>query len=778
MWNNFSKFVLSNRIAILVVFFISTAFMGWKASSVKLSYTGSKILPLTDSAFIKYNAFKQKFGEDGNLMVLGVSSPELLKKDQFNDWQKLANELQQLEGIKQVLSIGNVYNLSKDTTNQRFVMEQLSPKPVASEAAMDSLKNRIYSLPFYEGLLYNKETHATLMAINFDQKILNTNRRGPIIKTIREKADAFSQKNNIEVHYSGLPFIRTAVSQLVSREFVLFLGLSIVVAAIILFIFFRRFYPVLFPILLVIAGVIWSLGTLVMFGYEITMLTGLIPPLIVIIGIPNSILLLNKYHNELRKHGDKAKALHVTILRISETTLIANVTAAIGFGVLYFTGSALLVEFGLVAAINVMITWFICLCLVPIIFSYLPVPQLKPQEEHDKDFLHTLLRRTDDLVHNRSRLVYVVTALITVISLIGVLQINVNGYVVDDLPQNSPINRDLKFFEKNFEGILPLELSIDTKKKNGILNLSTIKKVDRVEDMIAEYPEFSRSISLNKALKYASQAFYNGDPNFYRIPNDMEKNFVLSYLGNSGGNSNMLNGFVDSTKQVARVSFQMADVGSKRMNALLEELKPRIDSILNPERFDVLITGSSIIFSKGTDYMLRHLMESIILAIVLISLLRLVQFKDLRIMFISLLPNVIPLIITAGLMGFFNIPLKPSTILIFTIAFGLASDQTIYFLTRYQQELKSTTLTTSQVISDTIRETGVSMTYIALVLFFGFGIFTASTFGGTMILGLLLSITLIIALVSNLTLLPALLILLDKRKIKRTARVKGETWDM
>ncbi|MFZ4102226.1 MAG: efflux RND transporter permease subunit, partial [Sphingobacterium thalpophilum] len=752
--------------------------MAWKASFVKLSYTGSKILPQSDSAFKNYNNFKSKFGEDGNIMVLGISSPKLMSKELFNDWSELAAELQKIDGIKQVLSVGNLYDLQKDTTNQRFVLKQINEETVLRDSKMDSIKNRIYELPFYEGLIFNKESNATLMAINFDHKILNTPKRKPIIKTISEKAEALGKKHNVEVHYSGLPFIRTAISQLVSREFVLFLGLSILVSAIILFLFFRKLYPVLFPIILVIVGVIWSMATLVMFGYEVTILTGLIPPLIVIIGIPNSILLLNKYHNELRKHGNKDKALHVTILRISETTLIANITAAIGFGVLYYTGSALLVEFGVVAALNVMATWFICLCLIPIIFSYLPVPKLKAQEDHDNGFLHKLLVKIDLLVHERSRLIYLGTIIITIISLVGVMKINVNGYVVDDLPQNSPINRDLKFFEKNFEGILPLEVSIDTRKKNGVLNLSTIKRVDKMEEMISAYPEFSRSVSLNKALKYASQAFYNGDPRFFRIPNDMEKNFVLSYLANSGGNSDMLKGFIDSNKQVARVSFQMADVGSKRMNALMEELKPRIDSILNPEKFDVLLTGSSIIFSKGTDYMLKHLMESILLAIVLISLLRLFQFRDLRIMFISLLPNVIPLIITAGLMGFFNIPLKPSTILIFTIAFGLASDQTIYFLTRYQQELQSTDFTTSKVISDTIRETGVSMTYIALVLFFGFGIFTASTFGGTMILGLLLSITLIIALISNLTLLPALLVQIDKRKRKKLAKAKGETWDI
>jgi len=515
-------------------------------------------------------------------------------------------------------------------------------------------------------------------------------------------------------------------------------------------------------------GVIWSIGTLVLFGYEITILTGLIPPLIVIIGIPNSILLLNKYHGELKKHGDKQKAMSITIERIAVTTLIANVTAAIGFGVLYFTGSELLMQFGSVAALNVMFTWLMCLALIPIIFSYLPIPKGKANTPHVPNFLDKLLAKTDVLVQQKSALIYVLTFVISVVSFIGIYKININGYVVDDLPKNSQILTDLKFFEKNFEGILPLEISVDTKKKNGILSISTLNKIDKMERMIAEYPEFSRSISLNTGLKYASQAFYNGDSAFYRLPTDIEKNFILAYAANSGkGNGNMLTNFVDKDKQTARVSFQMADVGSKRLDELLLELKPRIDSILTPKRFDVQLTGSSIIFSKGTDYLLEHLFESIGLAIILISLLRLAQFKSLGIMFISLLPNIVPLIITAGLMGFFNIALKPSTILIFTIAFGLASDQTIYFLTRYQQELTLTNYSVSKVVSDTIRETGVSMTHIALILFFGFGIFTASTFGGTVVLGLLLSITLIVALVFNLTLLPALMLWLDKKKTRK-----------
>lgn len=768
MWAKLSKAILQNRILLILFFLIATIFMAWHARNLKLSYAGSKILPLTDSVFIKYNAFKKQFGEDGSVMVLGIQSPNIYQKDTYNKWVQLSDEIGKLKGINGVLSIGKLFELQKDTVNQKFVISPIPSGLVKSDAAMDSLKNRIFGLPFYNGLLFNKASNATIMAITFDPKILNSVDRNPILKEIEAKAQAFGKSTNLQVHMSGLPFIRTATSKLVSNEFVLFLGLSILVSALILLIFFRSFYAVFFPILVVVMGVIWSIGTLVLFGYEITILTGLIPPLIVIIGIPNSILLLNKYHNELKKHGDQQKAMSITIERIAVTTLIANVTAAIGFGVLYFTGSELLMQFGSVAALNVMFTWLMCLCLIPIIFSYLPIPKGKANTPHVPNFLDHLLAKTDILVQQKSILIYIVTIILTAISFIGIYKININGYVVDDLPKNSQILTDLKFFEKNVKGILPLEISVDTKRKNGILSISTLNKIDKMERMIAEYPEFSRSISLNTGLKYASQAFYNGDSAFYRLPTDIEKNFILAYAANSGkGNSNMLTNFVDKDKQTARISFQMADVGSKRLDALLLELKPRIDSILTPKRFDVTLTGSSIIFSKGTDYLLKHLFESIGLAIVLISLLRLAQFKSMGIMFISLLPNIVPLIITAGLMGFFNIALKPSTILIFTIAFGLASDQTIYFLTRYQQELTLTNYSVTKVVSDTIRETGVSMTHIALILFFGFGIFTASTFGGTVVLGLLLSITLLVALIFNLTLLPALMLWLDKKKTRK-----------
>lgn len=737
--------------------------MAFKAVQVRLSFSGSKILPVTDSVFIKYNSFKQKFGEDGSVMVLGIQSPYIFKKEVFNDWKKLGDSFQDLNGIKQVLSVGNLFDLKKDTVNKKFSLVPIVSAPVSTDSHMVEIQKKIYNMPFYDGLIVNKVNNASIMAITFDSKVMNSYKRIPLNTSITEKAEQFSKKHNIKVHYSGLPYIRTVISKKVSQEFTLFLGLSIGVAAVILFLFFRSASSVFFPIVLVVIGVVWSLGLLVIFNYQITVLTGLIPPLIVVIGIPNSILLLNKYHSEFRKHGDKHRALKNVITRISITTFIANLTTAIGFGVLFFTGSDLLKEFGLVASLSIMATWLICLCLIPIVFSFLPSPKLRHTKHLDSTLLIKLLSIVDNLARTKRKPVYIITLIILLISIWGVTKIKINGFVVDDLPQKDPVYQDMAFFVKNFEGVIPLEITVDSRRKNGIMNSATINKIEKLQDMISAYPEFSRAISLIEVLKFSSQAFYGGAEEYYRVPNDMEKNFILAYAANSGKNENMLKNFIDSNRQVTRVSFQMADVGSSRMNKLLKEVKPRIDSIFNPKRYDAEFTGSSIIFVNGTNYLMKNLRDTLLLALALISLIMWVLFKGGRMILISLIPNIIPLIITAGIMGFFGIPLKPTTILIFSIALGIASDQTIYFLTRYREELRTTDLTISRIVSDTIKETGVSMIYVALILFFGFGIFIASTFGGTVALGLLLSITLIVAMVSNLILLPSLLLSLERR---------------
>ncbi|ASU33576.1 efflux RND transporter permease subunit [Mucilaginibacter xinganensis] len=767
IWKKLADLILKNRLLILCLAIIASIFMGYQASKVRITFNGGKVLPVTDSAYIRYMQFKKLFGQDANTMVIGFKSPKIFDKDVYNDWYTIAANVKKIKGINGVISVANVYNISKDTLQHKFVLQPLTPGLLATAPAADSVKQKFLSLPFYKGLVLSDDGQSTLMAISFDGKIINTPKRVPILKTVLKYGKEFGLKHRIQVHYSGLPLIRTVAGDLIKNEFSLFLGLSLLITSIILVLVFRSFYALLFPIVVVLLGVTWSMGILVLMHYEITILTGIMPPLVVIIGIPNAVFILNKYYHEYGATGNKMQALHTTIEKVGITTFVANITTAIGFGVLCFTNSELLIQFGLVASTSIMVTFVLSIILVPIIFSYLPDPKARQSKIKDRKIIRGILEQLDYLVHHKRKAIYLTTVIMVIICGYGVTRIRVNSYVVDDLPKTNNTLTDLKFFEANFKGVLPLEVSIDTKRKNGVMNNAVIHKVEKLEKLISSKPEFSRSLSLTQGLKFLTQSFYGGSPSYYRLPDGLEQGFILSYAGNSGKSNDMLKSYLDSTRRFTRVTFEMIDIGSAKMNKVLADLQPGIDSIFNPKKYHVELTGSSIIFIKGANYMVKNLYESLAWAIFLIAGVMWILFRGIKMIAVSLLPNLIPLVITAGIMGFFGIPLKPSSILIFSIAMGISSDQTIYFITRYRQELKQTDKSISAIVSDTIRETGISMIYIATILFFGFGIFAASTFGGTQVLGILLSVTLAVAMVSNLTLLPAFLLSIEKRENKK-----------
>jgi predicted RND superfamily exporter protein len=765
-WKKLADLILKNRLLVLGLITALSIFMGYEASRVRITFNGGKVLPVTDSAYIRYTEFKKIFGQDASTLVIGFKSPEIFNKDVFNDWHEAGDRIRAIKGVKAVISVANLYNLEKDTTLHRFLLKPLINHNLTSDAEMDSVKQVIASLPFYKGLILSEDGKSTLMAITFDDKIINTSKRVPIIKAIQKEGEQFYKAHNIPVHYSGLPLIRTVSGDLMKREFSFFLLLSLLITTVILILVFRSAYPVIFPVIVVLLGVTWALGILVLMHYEITILTGIIPALVVIIGVPNSIIILNKYYHEFGVSHNKLQALSIVIEKVGITTFIANVTTAIGFGVLCFTNSELLSQFGLVASLSIMVAFMLSLVLIPIFFSYLPDPGPKLTGIKDRRIMQIVLLKLDRLVHNHRPAIYIVTVLMVAVCFLGMLKINVNSYVVDDLPKSSNMLSDLQFFQSNFKGVLPLEVSIDTKRKDGVMNQAFIRKVEKLENLISSYPEFSRSLSLIQALKFSTQAFYGGKSSYYRLPEGFEQGFILSYAGNSGKGTNVLRTYLDSNRQFTRASFEMIDVGSKKMNSVIANLQPRIDSIFDSKKYHVELTGSSIIFIKGANYMVKNLYESLALAILLIAGVMWVLFRGVKMIAISLLPNLIPLVIAAGIMGFFGIPLKPSTILIFSIAMGISSDQTIYFITRYRQELRNTNKGISSIVSDTIRETGISMVYVAIVLFFGFGIFAFSSFGSVNALGILLSITLLVAMISNLTLLPAFLLSIEKRKGK------------
>ncbi len=762
MWLKVSSIILRNKILLLTILAAITIFFGYYAQKVEMSYEYSSLLPKKDQAYKDYQKFVEVFGEEGNLIVIGTQDSNFFHLDHFDRWQRLCNELSKIDGVENLISVSNSYNLVKNTEKKQFEVTPVFPDTIQSQNELDKYAGTLKSLPFYDKLLYNKETNAYLLAITVNKEKMKSKDREQLIRSIQKVSKQFEEDENIKLHYSGLPYIRVVNSIQIKKELYFFSVLALAICIVVLFFFFRSFKAVFFPVLIVLIGVIWALGMLALFGFKVTLLTGMIPPLLIVIGIPNSIYMLNKFHHEFVSHGNKIKALQRVIIKIGNATFLTNLTTASGFATFIIVKSNLLKEFGIIASLNIMSLFILSLLLIPIIFSFVSPPSTKHVRHLENKFITRIISRLINITQNYRKTVYITTTLILAIGIYGITLMKTSGYMVDDIPKDDPIYIDLKFFESNFDGLMPLEIMIDTQKPKGVMQLATFRKIDELENRLAEYPELSSSLSLMNLLKFAKQAFYNGRENYYSLPNNREKNFILQYAQTGEENANLLHSFMDSTQQITRVSIRMKDVGTKRMEELYADFKSDIDSIFTSDNYDVTVTGSSVTSFKGTQYLLRNLFQSLALAIFLISGFMAIMFSSWRMVVMSLIPNVIPLVFTAAIMGFVDIPIKASTILVFSIAFGISVDNTIHFLAKYRQELNATGWDIGKSVVLALKETGVSMLYTSVVLFFGFGIFSLSSFGGTVALGVLVSIALLVAVTSNLILLPSLLASLEK----------------
>ena len=770
MWGSIAGFILKFRLWLLMLLAVACVFAGFEASKVELSYEYTRAIPTDNPKWLAYQNFRQKFGDDGNMLVMGLQTGNLFTKDFFNDYIRLNKELKKVKGVEQVLSIPDAILLIKNDS-AKLKPQQIFPAGFHTQEALDSAKKAFENQLFYRGLLYNPATHTYLAAIHVNKQVMNSAARTGVVGEIVNLGNAFGTAHHVQMHYSGLPLIRTNLATKVASEMKWFLLGSVLLSALILLLFFRSLSTMLLSLLVVIIGVVFSLATMHLFGYKISLLNALIPPLIVVIGIPNCIYFLNKYHTSFLENGEKKKALYEMIRKMGIVTLFCNIAAAIGFGVFAFTKSAVLREFGVVAGINIMLLFFISIILLPSALSYLPDPRPAHMSYLTNRWLTGLLDRLEKWTIHHKSFIYLTTVLILIFSVAGILRLKSEGFILDDLPKTDPVYADLKFFEQNFKGVMPLEILIDTKRKNGLRAnmLGTFRNIDKLSSFIDSSPVMAKPLSIVEGLKFVRQAYYHNDSSDYGLPNEFDISFLAPYLNtktDSSQSNNILklaNSFIDSNKQTTRISVNMADVGSVQLPKILHSIEKRSSELFDSSKYSIELTGTTVTFLEGSAFIIHGLKQSILWAFVLIAICMLYLFRSIRILICSLLPNLIPLVITAGVMGWAGVPLKPSTVLVFSIALGIAIDITIRFLVNYKQDrLKDEPV--SNTVVRTIHSTGISIIYTSLVLIAGFVIFCFSGFGGTQALGWLTSLTLVMATMTNLLFLPALLISISGKK--------------
>ena len=762
-WDVVARLILRNKIAILIGIVLVTIFFSLQWKNMRFTYTEANLLPDDHDVNITYNDFLKIFGEEGNLVVLGVKDSTLFTVEKLNAWNNLSESFKQFDAVETVISIKDLQKLVKDNVNEKFVLEPFIKDSISTIKQIETLQDELFNkYPFYDNFLFNKDTKTIRTAIYLKKDIVNTSARKDFIFLLLKKIEAFERTTNLDVRISGMPYIRTLNAQNIVDEIGLFIAAALLVTSLIFFLFFRSFRATFISLIVVCVGVMWTFGILGLLNYEITVLTALIPPLIIVIGIPNCIFLINKYQHEVRLHGNKVKSLQRVITKIGNATLMTNVTTASGFATFILTQSKLLKEFGVVASLSILAIFGLCLLIIPIIYTFLPYPKERHLEHLNKRWIGGFVNWMERMVKQKRIAIYTTSVILLIVSIIGIYQIKISGSLIEDMPKKTEFFKDIRFFEQEFNGIMPLEILVDTKRKKGVMKLSTLKRMNALEDLIIEIPELSKPISVVSLVKYSKQAYYNGNPKHYQLPTSQENSFILSYAKNSSSNIDLLKNFVDSTGQYARITTFMKDIGTDKMERIEENLQDEINKVFPEDKYNVTMTGKALVFQKGTKYLVKNLVISLSLAILLISLFMAYMFRSFRMIIVSLIPNLVPLLVTAGLMGYLGVPIKPSTILVFSIAFGISVDDTIHFLAKYRQELQANHWKIKKSVYAALRETGVSMFYTSIVLFFGFSVFTISSFGGTVALGALVSATLLFAMLANLLLLPSLLLSLER----------------
>lgn len=764
MWVKLARIILKNRVAFLIVLSVLTVGMGYDASKVHLSYEYAALLPETDSSFISFTQFKKDFGSDANGLIIGLktSQDDLFKLNTFNRFLDLCDSIGKLNGVENIMSVGQAVQL-RGSSVEKFFKE----RPQTQEE-LDSISALLMQQPLYEGMLYNNEREAFLLMVTIRQSILDSPEREVLIGQIQDVVEIFSQSVNVSTFFTGMPFIRTQTSLKLQGELVLFIVFAVLICALILLFIFKSVKNMLFSMLVVAVSVIWVLGWMGLFNYEISVLSAMLPPLIIVISVPNCVFFLNKYHQEYAAHGNKIKALQRVIYKVGNALFLSNLTTAVGFSTFMVTDSRLLQEFGLVASLGIAGVFVFSIILLAIIFSYLEPPSNRMLEHLDSKMFSKMVNVIINWTSNRRTTIYITTCVLLCVAVFGMCKIHSTGYVVDDLPQDDDIMVDLRYAEEKFNGALPLEIQIeDSAKINFLTDKSFLRKLDQMTDSLNNYDEIAKPLSMVDFLKFAWQAHNGGNPEYYKLPNATDpffKNKLKKIVKGTGeGLGSLQYSMVDSTGTKVRIRCNVKDIGTVKMEELEKNLQKDLDAIFPQDRYKTLITGTSIIYFKGTKYLLKNLFSSLALAIALIACFMALLFRSKRMVLVSLIPNILPMFFTAALMGFFNIPIKASTILVFSIAFGISVDDTIHYLSRYRQGLKASGGQIRESVEIAIRETSPSMVSTSIILFFGFGIFAFSQFGGTEAMGVLVSLTLLFASMFNNLLLPSLLLTLDKR---------------
>ena len=750
LWSRITDWIIEHSRAIVVVVVLVTVYLGWWATRVQTDHRPGHFLDEDSDVVRDFERLSSLF--DPSQDVLYVIFPDSDARDPsfLQDLDSLTQWIERQNGVTSALSLTNAPFLVR-------VGDSLQTTRLYDTSLPDSLiDQRIRDASYIRGLLMTNEGTAPAVIVRIDSEFNDTPARIVLVRSIERRASAVVG----DPAMAGFPYVRSMYGERVTREAPLFTFLALAISLLMLYVTFRARRAVLLPTIVVALGIVWTVGLIALFDHRLNIVTSVLPALLVVIGMANSIHLTTKFYDRYHILADRRAAMKDTMRIVGLATFLTSLTTAIGFLVLELSGSRLLAEFGLFAALGVGVLYILSVTLIPISYIALEAPEAtKIRIATDVRFsgMFDALAR---LTRRRAAAVILLSAGLIVTAIVGGSRISTDIFVFSDFYEDDPMRQNLRRFEEAYGGVLPMELVIVSNDEGRFRSISAVRGIDRLQQQLATFEGVGATYSVADLLKLANQAYFGGHPQAYRIPSGFELPFLQSALQSLEDHvredlAGSLPQFTDSSFAATRIYMGVDDVGTDRMNAIADSAISLASDTFTGD-YEVFATGTAIKATRSGENLVANLAVSLAIALAAISVIMALLFRSIRLTLISLIPNVIPLILVAGAMGFAGVVLKPSTALIFPLAFGIAVDDTIHFLAKYRM-VSAAGVPRDEAVVITLRETGKAILFTSLVLMGGFLVFTLSSFGGTVSMGALTALTLFAALIANLFLLPALL---------------------
>ncbi len=756
IFEKLANFIVKYRIplfTILMILFILSALV---ARKVQFDFSPKTIFMTKDPELDFLEKFEETFSPSDNLVyVLLLHDKNVFNYESLKAIQKMTQEIENLEGIDNVLSLTNA-NLIEGTQDGFNIVTPLENIP-KDPKELKKIEERFLHEPLVVKQLISRDAKATVIIAQFDSEHTEDNQRKPIIEKIEKIVKA--NRDHLKVYFGGMPVISKAYADILKHDLIVFTSLAMLINIIVLILIFRNFHGVIIPLGVVIISTIMTIALAVITGQKLNALNNIIPPFLLVYGLADSIHQINRYYEEVPRYPKKLDAIRAMLAAMALACLMTSVTTAVGFAANYTAKISIVKKFGLLAAGGVMIAYVVTIIFVPSMLSFFKKPDIWIKRELESGLLGKILVKISGINERHTRLVLLLAILTVALSILGITHMRIEHRMLQELKADHPVSVANRTMEKHLSGIIPLEIAVYSNEPDRMKDPELLKKLDKLEEFIEKQEGVSNVISFMDLLKRMNQAFHNDDPKYYKIPDD--KNLIAQYLllYSMSGGQDLTGKLITEDYSKMRISIRTKDYGSKWFFNLLKKVKRYQKQLKLPPDVKIHYTGSSLIVNKALDHVVKDLMSSFIVAFFLVFLLVFIEFGSVRLAALSMIPTTLPMIFTMGFMGFVGIPLRMSTVVIFSISMGIAIDNVIHYIARYREELREG-LGYHTAMYKTIITSGRAIVSTTFLVVAGFLILVTSNFVATIDLGLLGSITIFVGLISALFFLPVLILIL------------------